>query len=351
MIDLLIAGAGPAGLATALYAVRAGLEVEVVDPRLGTIDGLADQQVPMKAIDKACGEGLMPGALAALRRLGVDPVGREFRGIEYRGAGHIAQALFRAGPGLGARRTELQAAMLAAVRTAGVRMTAAAVSDVDQDDSGVQTSVGRARYLVAADGLHSPIARSLALDRAVRAKPRWGLRRHYSVEPWSDFVQVHWAEGAEAYVTPVGPQLVGVAILSGDRLPFDTQLSNFPALTERLGGLAGGQVRGAGPLRRRTARRVAGRVLLVGDAAGYVDALTGEGIAVSMACSRALVECVAAGRPGDYESRWLAESRRYRALTSALLWASRRPAIRRNLVPAAERIPWLFTRAVAQLAR
>ncbi|MEP6559863.1 MAG: FAD-dependent oxidoreductase, partial [Nakamurella sp.] len=98
MIDLLIAGAGPAGLATALYAARAGLEVAVLDPRLGSEDRSVD-----RPIDKACGEGLMPGAIAALRALGVDPAGVAFRGIEYRGAGHTARALFRSGPGLGAR--------------------------------------------------------------------------------------------------------------------------------------------------------------------------------------------------------------------------------------------------------
>ena len=347
MIDLLIAGAGPAGLATALYAARAGLEVEVLDPRLGSVD----EPAPSRPIDKACGEGLMPGAIKALRGLGVDPVGREFRGIEYRGAGHTAQAVFRAGPGLGARRTELQSAMLTAVREAGIRVTAEAIDAVNQDDSGVRTGGRCARYLVAADGLHSPIARSLSLDRTVRGRPRWGLRRHYAIEPWSDFVQVHWTVGAEAYVTPVGPHSVGVAILSSDRAPFNQQLTNFAPLLEQLGGSTGGPVRGAGPLRRRTSQRVAGRVLLVGDAAGYVDALTGEGIAVSLACSRALVECVTANRPGDYESRWLAESRRYRALTSSLLWASRRPTLRKALVPAAERIPWLFNAAVAQLAR
>ncbi|MET0863188.1 MAG: monooxygenase, partial [Nakamurella sp.] len=63
------------------------------------------------------------------------------------------------------------------------------------------------------------------------------------------------------------------------------------------------------------------------------------------------VQCVAAGRPMEYEGRWLRESRRYRALTSTLLWASRRPALRKALVPTAERIPWLFSTAVAQLAR
>ena len=58
MRDLLVAGGGPVGLATALYAARAGLDVAVVEPRDG-------------AIDKACGEGLMPGAVAALADLGV----------------------------------------------------------------------------------------------------------------------------------------------------------------------------------------------------------------------------------------------------------------------------------------
>ena len=152
-------------------------------------------------------------------------------------------------------------------------------------------------------------------------------------------------------MTPVGPELVGVAVLSGDRAGFDAQLAAFPALAERLAGAEGGSVRGAGPLRRRTSRRVAGRVLLVGDAAGYVDALTGEGIAVSLACARSLVDCVVAGRPDDYEQRWRRDSRRYRALTSSLLWASGRPALRRAIVPAAQRVPWVFAGAVGQLAR
>ncbi|HET8590079.1 MAG TPA: FAD-dependent monooxygenase, partial [Nakamurella sp.] len=80
-VDLLIAGAGPAGLATALYAQRAGLSCVVADPR----------PVP---IDKACGEGLMPGAVAALRLLGVPLAGRPFRGIRYLTTGCAAEARF-----------------------------------------------------------------------------------------------------------------------------------------------------------------------------------------------------------------------------------------------------------------
>ena len=343
MIDLLVAGAGPAGLATALYAARAGLDVTVVDPRFA---GSA------KPIDKACGEGLMPGAVAALGELGVDPPGRDFRGIGYVAGRHRAEALFTSGDGRGVRRTDLQSTLLSAVLAAGVAVLPDAVDAVVQHDDSVTAAGVTARYLVAADGLHSPIARSLALDVAVsHGRRRWGLRRHFAVEPWSDLVQVHWSQYCEAYVTPVGSELVGVAVLSGDRRPFDQQLADFPSLAARLAGVPGGPVRGAGPLRRRTSRRVAGRVLLVGDAAGYVDALTGEGIAVSLACARALVDCVVVGRPADYERRWSAQSRRYRAITSSLLWASRRPALRRALVPAAQRVPLAFSAAVRQLAR
>ena len=92
-------------------------------------------------------------------------------------------------------------------------------------------------------------------------------------------------------------------------------------------------------------------MLLVGDAAGYVDALTGEGIAVALACARSLVDCVVARRPADYEARWRRDSRRYRALTSSLLWASGRRTLRQAIVPAAQRVPWVFAGAVGQLAR
>jgi flavin-dependent dehydrogenase len=339
VIDVLVAGAGPAGLATALHAARAGLDVTVVDPRTG-------------AIDKACGEGLMPGAVTALRSLGVEPPGVPFRGIGYFGPGHQATSIFRSGPGIGSRRTDLHAALLTAVRAAGVTVLPGRARGVEQDETRVRAAGLTARYLVAADGLHSPVARSLQLDRPARARrPRWGLRRHYAVAPWTDLVQVHWSERSEAYVTPVADNLVGIAVLSGDRAPFDEQLSRFPVLAGRVAGAEGGGVRGAGPLRRRTSRRVAGRVLLVGDAAGYVDALTGEGIAVSLACAGALVRCLATGRPADYEAAWLRQSRRYRALTSSLLWASGRPTLRRTLVPAAQRLPWVFDAAVGQLAR
>ena len=345
MIDLLIAGAGPAGLATALYAERAGLKATVVDPR-----ALGGE--PVRPIDKACGEGLMPGAVRDLADLGVDPPGHPLRGIGYLAAGHRAEASFKAGPGRGVRRTDLQSTLYQAVRRVGVPVVPLTVTSVSQDENSVTAAGITARYLVAADGLHSPISRTLGLDRPIRGdRHRWGLRRHFAVEPWTDFVEVHWSERSEAYLTPIGPALVGVAVLSSDRGSFDEQLAAFPDLASRLTGSEAGSVRGAGPLRRRTIRRAAGRVLLVGDAAGYVDALTGEGIAVSLACARSVVDCVMQGDPAGYERCWRRDTRRYRSITSALLWASHRSPLRRAIVPAAQRLPRVFAAAVGQLAR
>jgi flavin-dependent dehydrogenase len=104
-------------------------------------------------------------------------------------------------------------------------------------------------------------------------------------------------------------------------------------------------------LRQRSTARTLGRVLLVGDAAGYVDALTGEGIAIGLAQSRAAVDAVVAGRTEDYEAAYKKLGRRHELLTHALLTSSRIPVVRRRIVPLAARLPRVFGGVVDQLAR
>ena len=95
----------------------------------------------------------------------------------------------------------------------------------------------------------------------------------------------------------------------------------------------------------------AGRVLLVGDAAGYIDALTGEGIALGLAQARAAVGAVRRDQPLAYERAWHRLGRRHVILTRALLAISQQPRLRRRIVPAASTFPRVFEAAVNQLAR
>jgi flavin-dependent dehydrogenase len=337
MIDLLVVGGGPAGLATAINGAKAGLEVVVVEKRSG-------------AIDKACGEGLMPHTLRHLERLGVHPHGKPFRGISYQDGARHVDAPFTRGAGRGVRRTVLHGALLDAAASAGVQICHDEVSEISQDATAVRAGHWRARYLAAADGLHSPIRRSLGLERPSPGPRRWGIRRHVRTAPWSDYVEVHWAPGAEAYVTPIADDCVGVAVLKSRRGGFDSHLAEFPALRDRIEGLPHEPDRAAGPLRQRVSRRAAGRILLVGDAAGYVDALTGEGLGLAFGAAELLVKAVVAERPDTYDRQWRQLTRRYRMLTAGLLQASGFPPLRARIVPAAAAMPTVFAGVVNLLA-
>lgn len=338
MRDLIIAGGGPVGLVTALYAARAGLEVTVREPRSGVLD-------------KACGEGLMPGAVARLRDLGVNPVGHRIEGIRYVDGPHVAQARFRGAEGLGVRRTTLHSELRSAVDAAGVVVVGPAVREVTDQGDHLLVDGEATRYLIAADGLHSPVRRLTGLDVPATGRRRYGQRAHVALTPWTPFVEVHWSAVGEAYVTPVAQDEVGVAVLTSRRCSFTELLEHFPVLCERLEGQDLSAVRGAGPLRQRARSRRAGRVLLVGDAAGYVDALTGEGIALGVAQAAAAVDAVRAGAPERYDAAARSLVRRHELLTKGLVNVTRVPMLRRRIVAAAQYVPGVFPLAVNTLAR
>ena len=323
------------GLAAAAHARLAGLTVALIEPR-------------DSPVDKACGEGLMPSAVGELERLAVSPAGRPLSGITYLAPSRSVTAAFRDRPGLGVRRTVLVAALAERAESLGAVRVPGRVDGIEQDATGVTAAGLRARWMFAADGLHSPIRTALGLAVPPGRPRRYGLRRHFALRPWSRFVEVHWSDRAEAYVTPVAKDLVGAAVLvSGAGSSYDEVLAEFPALQARLRGAPPvTDVRGAGPMRQGARSPVCGRVLLVGDAAGYVDALTGEGIAVGLATARAAVAAVLADRPDDYRHSWRRATRRYRWSAGTLVAVGHRPRLRQALVPAAVALPGLFDAAV-----
>ncbi|WP_117210233.1 NAD(P)/FAD-dependent oxidoreductase [Allorhizocola rhizosphaerae] len=326
-VDVLVVGGGPAGLAAARFAALSGLSAMVAEPR----------QAP---VDKACGEGIMPGGLASLRTLGLSLDGVPFHGIAYVDGSSSVVARFANGPGLGVRRTALHCSLSAGVECVPVRVTS-----LEQGPDWVRAGGITARWLIAADGLHSTVRRCVGVQSFAGTPRRYGLRAHWNARPWSEFVEVWWSRLGEAYVTPVAPDVVGVAILSASRAWLDA----FPGLEDRLGKRIG-SVRGAGPLRQVVSRRVAGRVLFVGDSAGYEDALTGEGISLAVKQARAAIASIADGDPARYERDWQRITREYRMLTRGLVVATRFPVARKAIVPLSARLPSVFTAIVNRLA-
>jgi flavin-dependent dehydrogenase len=337
--DVAIVGGGPVGLVAAIEARLAGMSVAVIEQRAGTID-------------KACGEGLMPGALATLERLGVDPAGMPITGITYAQGSRSITHHFPGAAGRGVRRLELHSALADRAAERGVVTVAAKVDAIEQSADAVALAGITAGYVLACDGLHSRVARmlGLALPEPTRRR-RYGLRRHFAIAPWSDTVEVHYARNAEVYITPIAEREVGVAVLGPQHTSFDAAVGDIPSVASRLNGAQpSSSLRGAGPFRQRTRARTSGRVLLVGDASGYVDAITGEGLRVGFAQAAAAIGCIAREAPLDYEREWDAVTRDFRITTSALVGFATSP-LRRAIVPLATVLPGRFGAVVDALAR
>lgn len=357
-VDVAIVGGGPAGLAVALEAARRGRSAVVFERR-------------GEPVDKACGEGIMPRGLAALERLGVlAHLDRDdtapFESITYvQEDGRSVVGALPSPGGVGVRRTALVRAMTARAREVGVAVkTRCAVRGHSIDDDGVRVETDdgavRARLLVAADGLHSPLREAEGMHRAWAGPRRFGLRRHVAMAPWSRSVEVHFADGVEAYVTPAGVRRVGVAFLWEDGavapVSFDALLARFPSLGARVAGAPwDSTARGAGPLRQLVTARVKRRFVLVGDAAGYVDAITGEGLSLAFdeaaALGAVLVDALARGVTAaslaPYDRAVARAHRRYARVAALLVWTARRPPLRRFALDGLIAHPGLFTAALA----
>jgi flavin-dependent dehydrogenase len=282
----------------------------------------------------------------------VHPNGHPLVGVRYTDGRHCVEHRFATGAGLGVRRTTLHDALHGRAEALGARFAVGRVTEITQGDDWVEAGGIRASWLLAADGLHSTVAKTVGLSiprgPSKPRRPRFGMRQHFAQEPWTDFIEVHWNPLGEVYVTPTAEGIVGIAVLARQGTEFGAAVAASPELAARLGEPAT-QLRGAGPFGQRTTARTAGRVLLVGDASGYVDAITGEGLRLGFDQARAAIAAVT-GSPRAYEREWVRVTRDFRVLTTGLARAASGP-LHGAIVPLARALPWAFGGVVERLAR
>jgi flavin-dependent dehydrogenase len=349
--DVFIVGAGPSGLACAIAAARQGLQVEVID-------------AAKPPIDKACGEGLLPGSLESLASLGFDlrhdldqTESAVLRGVRFIGDSAssndytTAQAAFPANPGRGIRRTALHALLLDRASSLGVRFhweNAVRSIATDNKIAVVQTSSQtlRARYLVGADGHQSRIATLAGLTAGAVRSRRIGLRQHYAVAPWSRFVEIYWSNHGQAYVTPISSNEICVAFVAREKMASpDYALCHFPALKRHLiGAKPSGPPRGSITLGRTLHRVTSGNITLIGDASGSVDAITGEGLALGFRQAVALAPALKANNLAAYQQAHRRIQRLPNLMSRSLLMMDRSPRVRDRALDVFQRNPWLFKR-------
>jgi flavin-dependent dehydrogenase len=334
--DVFVIGGGPAGLAAAIAARNKGFGVVVAD---GT-------QWP---IEKACGEGLMPETVTALRRLGVNldaDDGHVMRGVRFIARGSEVEARFPVECGIGMRRVALHAKLVEHAKSCGVKllwnMPVVGISRDGVTLAGETRTEGRfvrARWIVGADGIGSRVRSWAGLDTTTQRDCRYAVRWHYRMRPWSDVLEVHWGERAQAYVTPVGADEVCVATLSKHRGMNKAALADeFPELARRLvGAELTGRERGAVTMMQSFRHVQRGNIALVGDASGSVDAITGEGLSLGFRQAMALADALKRGDLSGYE----AAHRRM----------ARRPALMGKLMLVLDGRAWLRERAIRAMAR
>ena len=372
--DVVVVGGSVAGSATAAFLARRGHNVVILDrarfPR-----------------DKPCGEGLMPHGVDLLSELGVLDRVRASGATELTGVRYTLDncRTVRAGfpslsghssVGLGIRRLALDQLLLDFAREFGsvqVLENFRVVGLVRRNGAVVGVTDGhrevRASVVVGADGIRSTVRRSMGWDVARRGTHRYAALGHFrcaDVRTIGSDVHVVIARGLEVYVTPVGRGEVLVALLGGRGFMrhFSGDLSGGYERVVRavpcLSGLFQGAklmpgVRAIGPFAARASCVAGSAVLLVGDAAGFLDPITGEGMASALqqACAAATVidTALRTGAADPDLSTYALEHRRITATGNRLTWVAlsmcNSQAMAMRAMAGLQRRPELFAKLLA----
>jgi flavin-dependent dehydrogenase len=339
--QVFVIGGGPAGLAAAIAARRRGFHVIVADGK-------------KPPVDKPCGEGLMPDSIAALRQLGVEvspAEGYALQGIKFLEKEKSATAIFPSGWGVGLRRPILHKKMLDRAVALGVQfLWAMPVTGIRSD--GVNLAGGnfvRADWIIGADGGQSCVRRWAGLESSNKRDSRLAWRAHFAVAPWSQYVEIHWAEKAQAYVTPVSANEVCVVMVSRkENRDLRVALNEFPELASRLScERLSRPARGTITTMHRLKHVSRGSVALIGDASGSVDAITGEGLSLSFHQAVALAEAMEKNCLNLYQKAHRQFARRPTFMARLLLLLDGRAGLRRRTLTVFRNNPDVFARLIS----
>jgi flavin-dependent dehydrogenase len=338
--EVIVVGAGPAGIVAAIAARRRGIQATVLDAR-------------NPPIDKPCGEGILPQGVAALRTLGISlPVESAFpfRGIRFVDEEHSARADFAGPTGFSLRRVKLHQVLISHAIEAGVEFRWGA--RVTRISSGMVTTAKEQlsyRWLVGADGQNSQVRKWTGLDPRVVPVKRFGFCSHFRVRPWSDVAEVHWTRGCQIFITPMAGQEVGVAVISRDPgLRLEGVLPRFPFIEEKLRGATATTRELGDTTSLRILPAIArGNVALVGDASGTVDAVTGHGLSLSFQQAVSLAEAMKKNDLSHYQSAHRQIEAVPILMTRLMLLMAKNDWIRRRTIRLFQKTPGLFSRLLA----
>lgn len=330
--DVLVVGAGPAGSSLAASLAAAGRSVTLVEavrhPR-----------------PKACAEYASPRIAEELDRLGPAAAAWRADALAVRGmrvirgddAVDVRYADDRGPrPAWGLDRTRFDALLAATAEESGARLLDRTSFDgAERAGSGWSVTVRRngtpreirARWLIGADGARSRVTHRLGVERQVRMPRRLGLVAHYESDPeLDDHGEMHIGPRHYVGLAPLagGRLNVGMALPADGHGPAETRFAEaiqaLPAVAARLAGRRRlTPIRGASPIGHRVARAAGPGWMLIGDAAGFVDPFTGEGIYRALRSARAASEALNAGDEGAAE-RYLSARRTAFAAKDALTW-------------------------------
>lgn len=358
--DVFIVGGGPAGLAAAIAARQKGFRASV-----------ADSSIP--PVDKACGEGLMPDGITALRELGVTvPVAQcfPFRGIRFVEGNLTAQSDFPNERGWGIRRTTLHTALVERAAALGVEMHWGkrvvglngglngglnwnnSENAEQQGEISLEGRAIRARWVIGADGQNSHVRQWAQFTPARKKGLRYGFSSHFQITPWSDYVEVHWGRDCQIYVTPIGRQEICVAVLTANpKSRLADVLKFFPSVAKRLEHAVALAPEMGGVSSWLTMAEVTRKstisVALIGDASGSVDAIAGEGLTLAFRQALALAEALERNDLAAYEVEHRRGRKRPVMMSRLLVVLTEHRHLRHRVLSAFASEPSLFSKLLA----